>query len=120
MMIFKDSIWQFNPVEQPHKYLSGLIGTFMSGLEKPLHLFPKTSLEYVQQLQIKGKSEEEAISKARQKWVGDEFSRGESANPYFDICFKMTDPLDTAFAGISKSVFGPVLTHGNYIESAVN
>ena len=117
MMIFKNSVWRFNPVEQPDRILADLLNTFKKGLEKPLHLFPATSLEYVQQQQINGKSEKAAMAMARRKWNGNDFSRGESDNRYFDLCFKMTDPLDASFAEVSNAVFGPLLTSGSLMEN---
>ena len=114
IMIFKHSVWQFRPVDQPRQFLTDLLNTFKAGLEKPLHLFPTTSLEYVQQQQINGKSEKMALAMARRKWSGDDFSRGESDDSYFDLCFKMTDPLDASFAKVSHAVFGPLLAYGSY------
>jgi exodeoxyribonuclease V gamma subunit len=103
-IIFKNAAWQFKPVDHHLQILMDLFNMFKGGLEKPLHFFPRSSLEYVQQEQIKGKSKTTALSLARKKWQG-----GESADPYNDICFKMTDPLDQAFEDVSKAVFGPLL-----------
>lgn len=114
IMIFKHSVWQFRPVDQPRQFLTDLLNTFKAGLEKPLHLFPTTSLEYVQQQQINGKSEKMALAMARRKWRGDDFSKGESDDSYFDLCFKMTDPLDASFIEVSHAVFGPLLAYGSY------
>ncbi|MDX1708439.1 MAG: hypothetical protein R3274_07555, partial [Desulfobacterales bacterium] len=111
-MVFKDSIWQFGPVEQPRSLLTELIAMFKIGLEQPLHLFPGPSLEYVQQ-QINGRSEKAALHSARLKWTGNDYARGESDDPYIDICYKSTDPLDASFARISEAVFGPLLANGN-------
>ncbi|MGD1967461.1 MAG: exodeoxyribonuclease V subunit gamma [Desulfobacterales bacterium] len=119
MMIFQDSVWQFHPVDQPQPFLADLLNTFKMGLEQPLHLFPTTSLEYVQQQQIKGKSEKAAMAMARRKWSGNDFSRGESDDPYFDLCFKMTDPLDASFIEVSNAVFGPLLLSGSPLETIV-
>jgi exodeoxyribonuclease V gamma subunit len=113
-MVFKNKIWQFAPVDQPLKYLARLLNIFTAGLEQPVHFFPNTSLEYIQQQQINGRTEEAAMARARQKWFGNDFSRGESDDPYFDICFKMTDPLDASFAEISKAVFESLLANGSF------
>ena len=83
---------------------------FKGGLEKPLHFFPGSSLEYVQQEQLKSKSKITALIQARKKWQGSgDYARGESDDPYYNICFKMTDPLDQAFEDVSNAVFGPLL-----------
>ncbi|MGD8471994.1 MAG: exodeoxyribonuclease V subunit gamma, partial [Desulfobacteraceae bacterium] len=108
-ILFKNAAWQLKPVDDHLKILMDLFKMFKSGLKKPLHLFPGTSLEYVQQ-QIKGKSRAAALTLARKKWQGSgDFARGESADPYYDICFGTTDPLDRTFEDVSKAVFGPLL-----------
>ena len=117
VMIFRKSVWQFHPVKHPRKLLAELLDTFKAGMEKPLHLFPATSLEYIQQQQLNGKSETAAMALARRKWAGSEFFRGEADDPYFDICFKMTDPLDASFAKISKAIFEPLLENGTRLEN---
>lgn len=117
VIIFKDSIWQFQPVDRPRKIIAKLLDIFQTGLEKPLHLFPATSLEYAYQQQINGRSEKAAMASARRKWSGNEFFRGESDDPYIDICFKMTDPLDTSFAEVARTVFEPLLANGGPVEN---
>jgi len=111
-IVFKNEAWQFEPVDHHKKILMDLLDIFKAGLEKPLHLFPVASLEYVQQEQIKGKSKISALALARKKWLGSgDFARGESADPYYHVCFKSTDPLDLDFENVSKAVFGPLLEH---------
>jgi exodeoxyribonuclease V gamma subunit len=108
-IVFKNAGWQFKPVDGHLIILKDLLKIYKAGLEKPLHLFPGSSLEYVQQ-QAKGKSRAAALTLARKKWQGSgDYARGESADPYYNICFKTTDPLDQAFEDVSKAVFGPLL-----------
>jgi exodeoxyribonuclease V gamma subunit len=108
-ILFKNAGWQFKPVEDHLKILMDLFKMFKAGLKKPLHLFPASSLEYVQQ-QIKGKSKAAALIMAQKKWQGSgDYARGESADPYYDTCFKTTDPLDRAFEAVSEAVFAPLL-----------
>jgi exodeoxyribonuclease V gamma subunit len=90
---------------------------FKAGLAKPLHFFPVSSLEYVQQEQLKGKSKTTALTQAQKKWLGSDYARGESDDPYYDICFKMTDPLDQSFEEVSKAVFGPLLANGTVLDT---
>jgi exodeoxyribonuclease V gamma subunit len=116
-LIFKNAAWQFKPVDDHLKILMDLFNMFKDGLEKPLHFFPGSSLEYVQQEQLKQKSKITALIQARKKWQGSgNYARGESDDPYYDICFKMTDPLDQAFEDVSKAVFGPLLANGSVLE----
>jgi exodeoxyribonuclease V gamma subunit len=108
-IVFKNAGWQFKAVDGHLIILKDLLKIYKAGLEKPLHLFPGSSLEYVEQ-QSKGKSRAAALTLARKKWQGSgDYARGESADPYYNICFKTTDPLDQAFEDVSKAVFGPLL-----------
>jgi exodeoxyribonuclease V gamma subunit len=117
VIIFKNAAWQFKPLENHLQILMDLFNMFKSGLEKPLHFFPGSSLEYVQQEQVKSKSKTTALTQARKKWQGSGgYVRGESEDLYYDICFKMTDPLDQAFEEVSKAVFGPLLANGSLLE----
>jgi exodeoxyribonuclease V gamma subunit len=117
ILIFKNAAWQFDPVEHHRKILADLFSLFKAGLEKPLHFFPGASLEYVLQEQVKGKPKTKARTLARRKWLGSDYARGESDDPYYDICFKMTDPLDQSFELVSKAVFGPLLANGMTLET---
>jgi exodeoxyribonuclease V gamma subunit len=116
-IIFKNGAWQFKPVDHHLQILMDLLNMFKAGLEKPLHFFPVSSLEYVQQEQKKSKSKTAALTQALKKWQGSgDFARGESEDPYYDICFKLTDPLDQDFEDLSKAVFGPLLANITEIE----
>jgi hypothetical protein len=72
---------------------------------------------YVFQLQINDKSEKTAMDAARRNWFGNDYSRGESDDPYLDICFKRSDPLDNHFADVSSAVFGPLLANGGPLQN---
>lgn len=37
-------------------------------------------------------------------------------NPYFKLCFKDTDPLDSEFQTVSLEIFGPMLMNQKQIE----
>jgi len=45
---------------------------------------------------------------ARKEWLGDDYSHGESEDPYLQICFKNIDPLDEEFENLSQEIFGPI------------
>jgi exodeoxyribonuclease V gamma subunit len=117
ILIFKNATWQLNPVAESRNYLADLLDVFKQGLEKPLHFFPDTSLEYVRQRHIRGKSKTAALESARKKWVGSDFVRGESSKPYYDVCFKTIDPLDESFEQASRAVFEPLLTNSTEIQT---
>jgi hypothetical protein len=53
---------------------------------------------------------------AQRKWRSTEFARGESDDPYYDICFKTADPFDASFQEIAGTVFKPLLANCTEIE----
>jgi exodeoxyribonuclease V gamma subunit len=116
VLILKDKAWQFNPVELHRQFLGDLLDVFKKGLEKPLHFFPNASLEYAQQRQLKGKSKTTALNMAQRKWLSTDFARGESDDPYVDLCFKPVDPFDASFQEIAEKVFKPLLANFTEIE----
>ena len=60
---------------------------------------------------MKKKSEEEALRIARNTWIGSDFKRGESKDPYHQLCFERTDPMDEAFQDLASEVLGPLFEH---------
>jgi exodeoxyribonuclease V gamma subunit len=111
ILIFKDCAWQYYPTANAREILSELLNVFWQGLEQPIHFFPISALEYFQQLQKKGKSKPTALARARAKWMITDFARGESEDPYYDICFKGIDPLDESFQDFAETVFEPLLAN---------
>lgn len=111
-LICKDSTVQFEPVADSGSILEDLLALFRRGLEQPIHFFPDSSYEYAVHLLRKSAPEQAAINKARRKWNGSEFakfSRAESEDPYHDLCFRRSDPLDESFKKIAIDVFSPLL-----------
>jgi len=60
---------------------------------------------------IKQRPIEDALIAAQRKWEGTEFSRGESEDPHYALCFGKVNPLDDAFQIISTNVFNLLLDH---------
>jgi exodeoxyribonuclease V gamma subunit len=62
--------------------------------------------------QAAGRSKQVPIAVARLKWEGHPFSGapGECGDPYFDLCFRNTDPLDEEFQQTARAVFEPLLS----------
>ena len=103
-------LYSFMPVEMPEKYLAELLDLYWHGLQCPLHFFPKSSFEYMAHC-FKGKSVDECISKAKQKWRGDYNNNNECDNPYYNLVFSSDDPLDDSFRELSEIIFRPLLEH---------
>jgi exodeoxyribonuclease V gamma subunit len=111
-MICKDSTVQFEPVADGIGIIEDLLALLHRGLEQPIHFFPDSSYEYAVHLLQKAASKQAALNKARRRWNGSDFakfSRGESEDSYYDLCFRSADPLDESFKKIAVSVFSPLL-----------
>ena len=107
-LICKDSAVQFERVTDSRKILQDLLGLFQEGLILPIHFFPESSHEYAEHLLKKTAHEQAALKKASRKWLGSEFAKhakGESEDPYYDQCFRHSNPLDAAFEDIAVRVF---------------
>jgi len=59
----------------------------------------------------KNKPGENALNGARRTWTGSEYNRGECEDPYYQLCFRNTDPLDSEFQRIAVDVFTPLIEH---------
>ncbi len=99
---------QYGPVEESEEILARLLALYWRGLIRPLHFFPDSSFEYVQALQFKQKTREEALEKARFSWEGNDHKRGEIKDPYLDLCFRSADPLDAELENAAMEVFVPL------------
>ncbi len=101
--------WEYAPVEDAEDVLGKLLDMYWKGLIKPLHFFPASSWEYVQQVVEKGRPVEDALRKAYSIWAGDDFRQGEAEDLYYHLCFKDKNPIDSEFQDSAMEVFGPVV-----------
>jgi len=111
LLLCKDTAWEFTPVSKGKNILNDLLTLFWNGMSAPLHFFPESSFEYARRILLKHQSRSAALNAAKNKWIGNDFARGESEDPYFERCFGRTDPLDNEFEIISEEVFAPLLDH---------
>ncbi len=109
-------VYEFDPVQNPEEILEHLLQVYWKGLSEPVHFFPATSYEYARQILKYGKSKSYALNLADKKWNAGFNYPGESKDPYFDLCFRDTDPLDNEFERISAEVFGPIFEHGRQLK----
>jgi len=107
--------WKFSPVENSETILKELLEIYKAGLVKPIHFFPKSSWVFVLETLEKKRSPHEALLKSHATWVGSAYSRGESEDAYYQLCFKNISPLDSEFQRVSKIIFGPLLMHQSEI-----
>ncbi len=105
----KDLDCKYPPIKESDALLQDLIEAFWQGLMKPIPFFPLSSWEFAESL-AKGKEPEQARQSARNKWKGNDFSRGEGEDPYFQLCFDHGDPLNEEFEEWSTKIFEPLIS----------
>jgi len=103
--------WEYSPVENSQETLERLLGEYWAGLVRPLHFFPDSSWTYAHMILERDKTGENALSSARKTWTGTEYNRGECEDPFYQLCFRNTDPLDSEFRRIAEEVFKPLIEH---------
>jgi len=116
LLVCKDSIWAFDPVAGVTEILEYLLSLFWKGMSQPLKFFPESSYDYAQRIWNKKQTKAVALNAAQRKWLGSEFARGESEDPYYNLCFKNIDPVDQEFQSIAENVFTPLLDHCTKID----
>jgi len=110
-LLCKDAAWEFKPVSSALDILKSLLDIYWKGISEPLHFFPVSSFEYVSRMSLRNRVQSAALKAAQIKWIGTDFSHGESKDPYFERCFGKYDPLDKDFEKISMEIFSPLLNH---------
>ena len=108
--------WEYSPVEHSKAILGRLLEEYWTGLVRPLHFFPESSWIYAHMTLEKNKPRENALRSACKTWRGSEYSRGECEDPYHQLCFRNTDPLDSEFRRIAEEIFRPLIGHQREIE----
>jgi exodeoxyribonuclease V gamma subunit len=112
ILVCKDGAVKFSYSNESRKHLETLLKFFRRGLSEPLPFFPESSMEYSRQLQKKGpNSRQHARTLAKRRWLGSEYMRGESKDPYYDLCFGKMDPIDAVFEEAAQDIFLPLLKH---------
>ncbi|MGD8765256.1 MAG: exodeoxyribonuclease V subunit gamma, partial [Desulfobacteraceae bacterium] len=115
LLINKNGAVIISYVSKSREILESLLQLFRQGLSQPLHFFPETSLEYIHQVQKKPDNPQRALNFASKKWLGSEYHRGESADAYYQLCFKNSNPMDRPFEDIAKRIYQPLLSHSKEI-----
>jgi exodeoxyribonuclease V gamma subunit len=110
----KRVLYEYAPVEEGERILERLLKRYQEGLRAPLTFFPETSWVYAKERFVSEKPAQAALDQARQTWApweGNEKNRGDSKDPYYQLCFGKQDPLDSAFEEIAAEIFEPLLKH---------
>lgn len=108
--------FEYAPVTEAQEFLEVLLDFYWQGLVRPIHFFPKSAWEYAEVLLREGKSEEDAIKNAAREWEGNDFYHGESKDPYYELCFRYTNPIDDEFQLIARQVFMPLFEHRSEVK----
>jgi len=103
ILIMKNAVVTFAPVQDAAELLASLLDCFWEGLKMPLRFFPASSMEYVCQ--------NGDLEKARRKWETG-FYQGEEEDPHFRLCFgEEDDPLNDSFERLATELLGPLVQH---------
>jgi exodeoxyribonuclease V gamma subunit len=108
LLACKDVDCIYSPIKESEALLQDLMQAYWQGLMKPLPFFPQSSWEFVETL-AKGQERDQARQSARKTWMGNDFSRGEVEDPYYQVCFGPGDPLDEGFEELSIKIFEPLI-----------
>jgi len=111
LLLCKDAVMEFERVSNSTAIIEYLLSLYWQGMSEPLPFFPESSFEYAKRVLIKKQGDSVALKAAQQKWLGNEFARGESEDPYYNLCFGGIDPLNEAFQNIAVSIAEPLLNH---------
>jgi len=112
-----DGVYQLSSVNNSPSLLNELLRLYQSGLNMPLHFFPKSSFAYIDSI-YRGKSESEALIDAQKVWMPNHNQQApsESENLYHMRYFQSSDPFDHSFKEIAKTVALPIVQHIKKIE----
>jgi exodeoxyribonuclease V gamma subunit len=108
ILVCQDGICHYASLEDSEAILQDLLTLYWQGLKIPLPFFPSSSWTYTQ-ASTEGKDRDQALRSAVDCWQGNEFRKGEGADPYYQLCFGEIDPFSPAFESIAETVFGPLI-----------
>jgi exodeoxyribonuclease V gamma subunit len=110
-LICKNRTIEFTPVSSGREILGTLLKLFLQGLSAPLHFFPESSYHYACQIQKNPDSPAQALLLAEKRWSGSQYQWGEASDPYYQLCYSRTNPIDSSFEKIAKTIFMPIFKH---------
>ncbi|WP_353573078.1 exodeoxyribonuclease V subunit gamma, partial [Candidatus Albibeggiatoa sp. nov. BB20] len=114
ILIGTDKQFQASPVIDSREILTQLVQWYQYGLQQPLYFFPETSMEFVKTAQNPKKDQEQALQAAIKLWQGSQFKRGESVDPYYELCFANDERLPVEqeiFQTFSHQFYEPLLKY---------
>lgn len=108
----RESSLHFHPVDpaRAHALLSDLIAPYEAGMSAPLRFFPAVGLAYALELAKSGDAAK-AADKACRTWQGNDYQRGESEDPAFELAFPGELIVDDALIACIQCVIDPLLEY---------
>lgn len=89
--------------------LTQLAHGYLQGLQRPLPLFARSSLEYAVQLRA---GDPDPLQAARACWFSNPYKRGDDADPWVRYAWRDAVPLDGEFERLARTVLAPALERG--------
>jgi exodeoxyribonuclease V gamma subunit len=103
----RDKNVSFTALENGDDLFADVLDLYWQGMEAPLPFFPAASQTFYES-EDRELGNEHAMLKARQKWLGSDYSRGEADDPYHQLCYSGREPLTDDFSRFAKSFFKPL------------
>jgi exodeoxyribonuclease V gamma subunit len=103
--------WELQPIPASKALLAELLQLYWQGLVRPLHFFPESAWRYAQRLVEKNQSAEDALKQAQKTWQNNDHGWSESADEYYQLCFRDSEPLNDEFQKLALAVFQPFIEH---------
>jgi len=100
VLVTTDGTLRLLPVSESEAYLRLLLDFYWSGLRQPLKFFPRSSFAYGRKWDL---------GSARNAWRGDHYP--ECDDPYYQLCFGDSDPLDSDFQRVTQTLLEPFLQY---------
>jgi len=118
IVIGEDAAFQFKEAHNAGAILNDLVDFFIQGQIRPLKLFPQSSFAYVEALS-KGRTHEDALQRAQDVWLGDNFGRQKAEAEEIEniICFGRNIPFDEEFMNTATRIFNVLFDHREKLES---
>lgn len=109
-------IFRYQPVDEPEKLIIELLSDYIDGLEKPFTAYPKTSEEYVSELNKPKQTPDGAFKKA-QNIMDSEFNFPERReDPAIDYLFSDRDILTDEFTERAFRLWQPIINHQEEVK----
>lgn len=114
LMLSPAGDWQLGPLANAAELLEPWLAAYRCAIREPLPLLPRSSHAFAKGYRKPARGSEPietARKRAREAWVGAEFSpiAAESEDPWNALAFRDRDPLDERFETLAEQLIGPAL-----------